>query len=164
MRGDESGRASGEWLHRGGGYPSFATVATPLSEIPRGRLARIIVALRTHASRAVLSRDWAKAEQCYLDAVVMERRYLTLANEDQRGWWGCRARLWHAEVMAVEMGERARGLPLTPTRPIPWMTRWRQAGALKGPRRDAMALARLAVATTEAPLPLPLQPLPSGAA
>jgi len=138
---------------------------TALSEIPRARLTQMIRAVRTHAARAVLRCDWGRAERLYLDAVVLERHYLTLLTAPGEAREPCAVRLWHVEAMATEMGQRRRGEPVTLPPISPWSVEGRERGGVD--RKAAMARARergsrlgrprkvRAASTTEGPPPLP---------
>lgn len=91
----------------------------------QGRLTTYISALRGQACRELLHRQFAEAERTYGQVLALERRYLAgLDNEALRRV--CLVRIWHAEAMRLEMGERAEGRPVSPSPPPPiwWLPPW----------------------------------------
>lgn len=96
--------------------------------VTRARLAQLIGALRTQGCRELLRRQFCAAEQTYQELLILERRYLAMATEP-RARAACRVRVWHAEVMALEMGQRWRGETVTRAKSPP--------GSLRGRARRA---------------------------
>ena len=84
-------------------------------------LAKYIRVLRAQAARELLRRKFAEAEATYRQVLTLERLYLAEVGEGQAGTSrAAKVRIWHAEVMAREMGERARGEPVTDPGPPRW--------------------------------------------